>query len=249
MVFISSCAKEDATAFVENIDQSIASFDYFRAIRSDADAKFFVINSTANFGHNGINQPRTYIKANNNDKSFMRSVSSVTLNGKNIHLENETGANVYGPDEELVSIYGGPVELTFDGNEKQVRILADYAPNPLRLETTESPLELFDQKKLSWNADNNNSGPVILLLKYSPLDNPDLAEDYPEEVVHYVGTVDDGSHTFLRNDFSSIPPNSLCVFTLIRGVANISEIKYGGSNSDISFIVASYTDGFVRMLD
>lgn len=243
--FLATSCQETTVVPVDEFRGVISTFDYYKSIRSETDGKLFVINSLANFGYNGANVPKTYIRSNHNSNSFMGSVQGFRLNEHEFHFENPVGANVVPPKVELETLYGNPLELSF-GEEKTVEILVDYVPEPIRLNVTEYPMNISEGSTLDWNEDRNNNNPILILLTYSPLDNPGLSADYPDSIVEYAYVSDNGQYSFRNTDFSQVPRGSVCVLSVIRGLGEVTDVNVGTSSSSLSFVISSITEGFVN---
>jgi hypothetical protein len=244
---LGSC-KEEALSTVENLGASISAFEYHRVIESSTDTKIFVVSSLANFGHDGVNTNRTYIKTGHSEKSPLFTSPSLTFNEElPMRLENPLGANVLPHDSNFERLYGRGLSLSIGGNSKSVDILADYIPNLIKLEDIyEYPLEITESKIIKWNEDENNTHPVYLIIRYSPQENPGLAESFPHGKVAFIAMPDDGSYVFSKSDFPNIPEQSVAVMTLVRGVGDVTKIVHNSIESSLSFTVSSMTNGFIR---
>lgn len=247
LVVFSGC-KKDVLSTVENLGASINAFEYHRVIESTTDTKVFVISSLANFGYDGVNTNKTYIKTGHSEKSPLFTNPSLNFNDElPMPLENALGANVLPHDSSFERLYGRNLSLSIGEDSKSVNILANYVPNLIKLENIhEYPLEVSEFKQINWNGDENNSYPVYLIIRYSSQDNPDLAEDFPNGEVAFIAMPDDGSYVFSKSDFPNIPEQSVAVMTLVRGVGDVTEITHNSVKSSLSFTVSSMTNGFIK---
>jgi len=247
LLFILSCEKE-ATPFVD-VSTTIKTFDYYDLLHADTDGALYVMSTLANFGFEGRNQPKTYIRATSNEISILAQSEIVKL-GENVSLTTESlpGLQAYPPDVAYEALYGKEVGMSYklnsdQGIEKNLEQVV-YSPDILSISANEYPLEITDEYLLEWNSDPLNEGNVYIIIDYHPDENVELSADYSERSFNFIAVEDDGSEVLKRSDFSNIPRGALVTLTVLRGVGYKDEVGDEENQSNLTFAISSATSGY-----
>ncbi|KGE88867.1 hypothetical protein [Phaeodactylibacter xiamenensis] len=235
------CTKDSLS--LSKLKETLTLIDIYRAVTNESlDASLTIDNYQANFGFSEEDRVTLVSTACVPGKDICK-YSSIAVD--DLQLKFEEGTNRYPHDPIYNDLFGKTVSVSLLEGEGVIGrngILTQlYIPHALEVDINEVP-QLSNSFVLNWNADQMNELGVYIIVQYAAVENPNFVDDFPEEIVNYIQTEDDGSYVFQVNDFPDIPEGSLVTLKIIRGAFELAE-----EGEDLIRVFAlSHVTGYAR---
>ncbi len=243
VVLITSC-QSDSFSPVKEVEQKIELIDFYRShfMNDKVDTYVNIQNYQANFiadlwGENNYASVVCGGKDNGLCEANKLEVDEITF-------VFDQGSTIVQSDE-YKQIFGKRVNLSYAGQEVDGRNDSEdniYVPDILEVSIGEQPV-LVNGYPITWNADQDNTSGVYIVVEYSPLENMHLRAQYSDSEFAYINVPDNGVYDFSKSDFSNVPDGSTVVLRIIRGAFTISDFE----EEAVSFSALTHVGGFAKI--
>lgn len=241
IIILSSCSKEDELSklkndtFVNERSSLPTIATILDLLREPVDGYFYLTSESTYSGQNSGSR-NIGLKGFVNDHNGYADHGTLSI-GSNINL-NPDQNSFYGATQTFSipsSLFGQSNNFSLSGTTTHPGFTTNfYVPELITITNPgyQNTMEINSGMELNWDADNNNSNGIGIVLKFSPssLKN-ELNGGFTtySSVVNEIYTEDDGSYIFSAQDFAGIPSGANIELFIGRG--NYAKVPMTGNNS------------------
>lgn len=264
LALFSQCKKEDSnpnqtgtesttSKLFRTLNQAIEFEEYYSFYTQDIDGDILFQSPSSPYTIDLSHSAQASIDGNNQPKNanFPNGVK-VTFNDHwyvpGIDVSNSNGDH---PAPNYSIIYGKRLSVSYSNNEMHYSIDPEgefYNPELIQLipQTNQDFSTIHSGTTIFWNADNNNTNGVVILLSYEPsgFQNNDFNNSRPNEIFKAANVTDNGSYTFTEDDFSNMPLGASLKVRIGRVgmyTYNTTELKHSFAAVSSCTIESEYT--------
>ena len=243
-IILFSCSNENSE-IDKTPENKIASFeDYLKFMNTETKNSLLIQSvSTLNTPNNLYTISARSLE-NNSALSFKLDGTEYSPNDITVNNNSTAWSRT---DQDLTTLYGKKLDLTFSNNQVLARSGStnETSTNIYIPELVNVNISNLNEGKvvpgtiITWNIDTANANGMVLAIEYSPLAQKEqtIAQTYSTRIMRGSTVQDDGSYTITASDLEHYPDNATLSFYI--GRASFTITNDGNPNNDLS--VGAYT--------